>query len=49
MREHDIARGDRPVKLPGLAGLVFNHAYAVLDGSQQLVFVSEPASLLLTP
>lgn len=35
--------------LPGLAGLVFNHAYAVLDGSQQLVFVSEPASLLLTP
>lgn len=35
--------------LPGLAGLVFNHAYGVLDLSSQLVFVSEPASLTLTP
>ena len=35
--------------LPGLAGLVFNHAYAVIDMSSQLVKVSEPAALQLTP
>jgi hypothetical protein len=35
--------------LPGFSGTVVHHAYAVLDGSFNVVFVSEPARLEIIP